>query len=175
MITIDANVLIYLIDPAASAPTDPATGQQVSRCRDRLECLILDLTARGTKLLLPTPAVTEVLVRTGTSAARYLEEMRRMSVFRIVDFDQRAALECATIMGRHWDGKLRELSKEVGKHRIKFDLQIVAVSKVHRSAEILSDDPGVKKLADLLGVPCRGIADLPLPADPAQAEMFSDL
>jgi hypothetical protein len=174
MITIDANILIYLIDPAASAPTDPATIQPVSRCRDRLEYLILNLTKRGTKLLLPTPAVTEVLVKTGTSASRYLEEMRKMSVFRIADFDQRAAFECATIMGQHWDGKLWALSKEVGKHRIKFDLQIVAVSKVHRSAEILSDDPGVKKLADLLSVPCRGIADLPLPPDPDQTEMFDD-
>jgi hypothetical protein len=174
MITIDANILIYLIDPAASASTDPATAQPVSRCRDRIECLILDLTKRGTKLLLPTPAVTEVLVKTGTSASRYLEEMRKMSVFRIADFDQRAALKCATIMGQHWDGKLRALSKEVGKHRIKFDLQIVAVSKVHRSAEILSDDPGVKKLADLLNVPCRGIADLPLPPDPDQTDMFND-
>lgn len=168
MIAVDTSVLLYLIKPDTSPPQDPFTGKPVERCQERVEFLISTLSKTGTKLVLPTPAVTELLVSTGESATTVLEVLRRMSVFRVADFDQRAALECSVMMSQHWAGRLKQLKAEVGRHRIKFDLMIVAIARVAGAREILSDDKSVKDVAAITGMPCRGIADLPLPPEPDQ-------
>jgi len=168
MIAIDTSVFLYLINPATNPPRDGSTGLPVERCRERVEHLIARLSKGGTKLLLPTPVVAEALVSTGTSAAIYFEALRRLSVFRIADFDQRAALECSLMMSQHWTGRLKQLKQDVSRHRIKFDLQIVAVARVNGAREILSDDPSVKSVAAITDMPCHGIANLPLPPEPDQ-------
>jgi len=162
-----------MIDPSTSPPIDTATGQPVGKCRERVDLLVATLSKRGSKLVIPTPALAEALVRTGISASVYLQMFRGFSVFQIADFDQRAAIETATIMGQHWGGRLADLRATVSRHKIKFDLQILAISKVAGATEILSDDPGVKAVATLLAMPCRGIADLPPPPEPAQPDLFS--
>jgi len=169
MIAVDTSVFLYLFKPDTSPPKDPSTGNPVVGCQERVEYLISTLSKAGTKLILPTPAVTEMLVSTGESATAVLEILRRQSVFRIADFDQRAALECSVMMSQHWAGRLKQLKAEVGRHRIKFDLMIVAIARVAGASEILSDDKSVKDVAAITGMPCRGIADLPLPPEPAQS------
>lgn len=168
MITVDTSVFLYLLRPDANPPIDGSTGRPVERCRERVEHLIAGLSKTGTKLILPTPMITETLVSTGESAPAYLELLRGQSVFRIVDFDQRAALECSVMMSQHWSGRLKHLKAEVGRHRIKFDLQIVAIARVAGAHEILSDDADVRDVAAIAGMPCRGIANLSLPPEPEQ-------
>ncbi|HYF87913.1 hypothetical protein [Azospirillum sp.] len=168
MIAVDTSVFLYLLKPDTSPPKDEATGKPVERCQDRVEHLVATLSKAGTKLILPTPMVAETLVGTGASASAYLDLLRRQSVFRIADFDQRAALECSVMMTQHWAGRLKQLRAEVGRHRIKFDLQIVAIARVAGAHEILSDDPSVREVAAITGMQCRGIADLPLPPEPDQ-------
>lgn len=168
MIAVDTSVLLYLVNPDASPPLDPCSSAPVTRCRERVDFLISTLSKTGTKLLLPTPVVTEALVWTGESAATVLDVLRRLSVFRVEGFDQRAALECGIMMSQHWEGRLKQLRAEVGRHRIKFDLMIVAIARVAGAREILSDDTGVTGVAALAGMQRRGIADLPLPAEPNQ-------
>ncbi len=174
MIAVDTSVFLYLIKPDSSPPVDTATGKPVEGCQNRIEFLISSLSKAGTKLVLPTPVVTEMLVSTGESAAGVLEILRRQSVFRVADFDQRAALECSAMMSQHWAGRLKQLKTEVGRHRIKFDLMIVAIARAAGAQEILSDDKSVKNVAAIAGMPCRGIADLPLPPGPDQPS-FRDI
>ncbi|NYZ15281.1 PIN domain-containing protein [Azospirillum sp. RWY-5-1] len=169
MIAVDTNVLLYLIKPDTVPPQDAPTGKPVERCQERVEFLISTLSKTRTKLVLPTPAITEMLVSTGESATAVLEVLRTMSVFRIADFDQRAALECSLLMSQHWAGRLKQLKSDVGRHRIKFDLMIVAIARVAGAREILSDDKSVKDVAAITGMPARGIADLPLPPEPDQS------
>lgn len=168
MIVLDNSVFLYFIQPSADPPLDPSTGHPVERCKERLDRLIADLSKSGKRLLLPTPVITEALVSTGTDAASFLNEIRRHSVFRIADFDQRAAIECSIMIAQHWHGRLKQLRSDVSRHRIKFDLQIVAIARVASAHEILTDDPDVKKVAAITGMAYRGIADLPLPDKPDQ-------
>lgn len=168
MIAVDTSVFLYLFMPDTSPPIDASTGRPVERCQERVEFLISTLSKTGTKLVLPTPMITETLVSTGESASAYLDLLRRQSVFRIADFDQRAALECSVMMSQHWAGSLKQLRTEVHRHRIKFDLQIVAIARVAGAYEILSDDPSIKAVSAITGMQCRGIADLPLPPGPDQ-------
>lgn len=168
MIAVDTNIFSFLLKPDSSAPIDASTQKPVERGQERVEFLISTLSKTGAKLILPTPMLAETLVGTGESASACLELLRRQSVFRIADFDQRAALECSVMMSQHWAGRLKQLRVEVGRHRIKFDLQIVAIARVAGAREILSDDPSVKAVAAITGMQCRGIADLPLPPEPDQ-------
>lgn len=175
MIAIDANILIYLIQPDASPPLDPATGMPLKHCQERILYLTNQLAKAGTRLILPTPALSEALAWTGAAASDWLGMLRRFSVFRIADFDQRAALECARLTSQHWSGRMKPLRSELGRHRVKFDLQIVAIARVAGARELLSDDSGVKTLAALCDMTCRGVADLPLPPEPAQGSFIDDL
>lgn len=168
MIALDTNILLYLIAPNTSAPNDELTGLPVDGCQKRLTHLIAGLSKAGTKLILPTPVIAEAFVNFGESAPAYFDALRRHSVFRIAEFDQRAAVECSVLMSRHWAGRLKQLRSEVGRHRVKFDLQIVSIARVAAVHEILSDDPSVKAVSEMVGIPCRGIADLPLPPEPDQ-------
>lgn len=168
MIAIDNNILSLLLRPGTNPPTDKTTGMPVARCQERVEHLVQTLAKSGTKIILPTPVIAEVLVGIGAATSQYLELTRRQSVFRIVDFDERAAIECSVMMSEHWAGRLKDLRPEISKHRIKFDLQIVAIARVAGAREILSDDADVKSVAKITRMACRGIADLPLPPEPDQ-------
>lgn len=163
MIALDTSVFIYLINPNSAVPIDPNTEKPVVDAAGKVRLLISDLAKRGTKLLLPTPVLAEALVNTGVSASSYLEAIRKLSVFRIVGFDDRAAVEVATLMGQHWNGRLKSMRDQVSRHRIKFDLQIVAIAAVNNAKEIFSDDPGLKAISAIANISCRGIADLPSP------------
>ncbi|WP_145752247.1 hypothetical protein [Nitrospirillum amazonense] len=169
MITLDTSVFTYMLDPKSAPPIDPGTGQLVTNASGRVQLFISELAKQRTKILIPTPVLAETLARTGAAAPSYLEAIRRMAVFKIENFDDRAAIETSLIMGLHWKGRMQALREHVSRHRVKFDLQIVATAAVHRSTEILSDDAGVKAMASLANIPCRGIADLPEPP----ADLFS--
>lgn len=65
--------------------------------KERVEHLISELEAGGINIMIPTPVLSEVLVRAGAKASQQIvEELNRQSVFRIEPFDIRAAIEVAT-------------------------------------------------------------------------------
>ncbi|WEJ14825.1 hypothetical protein [Sinorhizobium prairiense] len=72
IVAFDANILVYLFDESANAPTCKTTGLPVERCRERVEYLIATLQREKTKIIIPTPSLAESLVQgagrsTGTS------------------------------------------------------------------------------------------------------------
>jgi hypothetical protein len=77
MVVFDASVLLLLLDPDASPPKDRATGQAVEQAKARIEHLIATLERQRTKVIIPTPVLSEVLVRAGDAAPAYLEELNR--------------------------------------------------------------------------------------------------
>ena len=40
MVVFDATTLLYLLDPDAKGPTDPETGNPVTRIKERIEYLV---------------------------------------------------------------------------------------------------------------------------------------
>jgi hypothetical protein len=95
MVVFDATTLLYLLDPEAKAPTDPETGEPVTRVKDRIAFLVRELEKRKEKIIVPTPALSELLVRADQAGPAYLDLLNRQAAFKIVDFDQRAAVEVA--------------------------------------------------------------------------------
>ena len=77
----DAGTLIRLLDPRTS-----------DRLRKRLDYLVASLQKSKSKILIPTPALSEFYVK---AAPEVLSAFKGRSAFIIVPFDEKAALECA--------------------------------------------------------------------------------
>lgn len=159
----DASVLIYIFDDRAKPPLDPTTGQPVTLCKERVDYLLETLQRDGVTIVVPTPALAEVLVRAQEGAPERLRIMSTSRHFRIASFDERAAIEFAAIQAA------RDGSKKSGvpRSKAKFDDQIVAIAAVAGAAIIYSDDPDIKRLA-AGRMEVKGIAELPLPAHAIQ-------
>lgn len=172
-VSIDSSVLLYFLNENTLAPNDPNTGAPVQGCRQRIELLISTLSKAKDTLLVPTPALSEALVRAASAAPHYLGIIEQESAIRIVDFDKRAAVEAAVMT----DLLLKSGNKPSGSEariKLKFDVMISAISKINNVSTIYSDDTDIKKLGKIFGFGVVGIADLPLPEIQRQDDLFKN-
>lgn len=153
-VAFDASVLVYFLDEKAAAPLDPQTGKTVANCKERIELLCETLQRDGETIIIPTPALAEVLVRAGTAAPEWLQILSTSRFFRIVPFDERAAIEFAVAQAN------RRGNRAVGRQKAKFDDQIVAIAVVEGATVIYSDDEHIKTLAGQR-MKVVGISELP--------------
>lgn len=86
MVAFDASFLVLTFDKDAIAKT----GQP--RLQERLDIFLTGLQRSKTKIIIPTPALSEFLVGCD---ARVLQTIHKHTSFRIVPFDERAAIEAA--------------------------------------------------------------------------------
>jgi PIN domain len=171
MRVLDATTLTLLLNPDAPLPDDPTTCKPPERARERLDFLIETLDAEGVKLLIPTPALSEVLVKAGSGGPAFLDELTSSSVFKIEDFDRRAAVEAAAINISLEKAKTKAMSGS--KVKTKFDVQIVAIAKVSGADIIYSEDTDIVKLGTEVGIKVVRVADLPMPP-PKQQQLFKE-
>ena len=161
MVVFDASMLLLILDENAAA--------SVPNGRARVEYLIDCLSKENEKIVIPTPALSECLVHAGPAGTDYVAIIGRKAVFRIVSFDERAAVEAAF---RTWTARQRGQPKggapEIAKAKIKFDRQIVAVAKVEGATAVYSDDGNVVAYAREAGLEGYRLADLPEPPEDAQ-------
>lgn len=162
MVLFDATVLSLLLHPGAKPPND-ARGHPVERAPERIENLVRTLEEEKAKIIIPTPALSELLVVAGPEGAKYLTEINGRSCFKVSDFDQRAAVEAAIQIR----SALKQGDKRQGVSatwaKVKFDRQIVAIAKVEGVQKIYSDDEDVEKYGKALGIEVMGVDSLPLP------------
>lgn len=161
---IDATVLAYLLDAEAAAPLD-ASGTPIALCTERISLLISELQKAKATIIIPAPALSEILVYAGDAASNWLSVLSNTKYCRIADFDQLAAIECAVMAKRRIEAGPRR--EGYTKRKAKFDEQIVAIALVEQADEILSDDSDIRKLAGERML-VRGIGDLPVPKQDLQ-------
>ncbi|MFN0170629.1 MAG: hypothetical protein ACKV22_29760 [Bryobacteraceae bacterium] len=131
-----------------------------------------ELEAGKEPVLVPSPALSEVLVTEGVDVQDVLATLRGSSVLRIGDFDERAAVELAMrLRNAIKSGGPRE-GMRITKSAMKFDRQIVAISLVNGARLLYSDDDGVEKFASSCGLATKRVADLPVPA--SQGKLFEE-
>ena len=173
MVAFDATMLLLLFSPNVPPPLDPVTGQPVKFARERIDFLIAHLEKEKIKIIIPTPALSEILVKSGTAGPEYLERLTTSSAFKIVPFDIRAAIEVAAMTRQAID----QGNKRFGTNahaiwaKVKYDRQIVAIAKVEEASAIYSDDDDVRKLAQAQGMTIIQLPELPLPPDAAQTNL----
>ncbi|WDR06051.1 hypothetical protein PSQ90_00885 [Devosia rhodophyticola] len=175
MVVFDANTLMILIAPAIGSPID-SNGSKISHARERLDGLIDQLAKENVTIILPTPALSEALVRAGATARKvYIEKFQRHKGFRIESFDERAALEVARMTSDAIAGPGKRSGSTEPWHKIKYDRQIIAIAKVSGATAIYSDDKGLRTFAYGQGLNSVSLADLPIPLKTAQYDWVSDV
>lgn len=173
-VALDASMLILLFDEKAAAPIDLTTGAQVTHCKERIQHFLNSYgRPRGARIVIPTPALAEFLVRTKPEIVpELLGQLQRIRGVEIVPFAIKAAIEFSemqrvilTTRGKRAKGETETRAKA------KFDQQIVAIAKSEGASTIYSDDHGLASYATRFKLAVIGIADLPLSPDSAQASL----
>jgi predicted nucleic acid-binding protein len=174
MITVESTTFALLLNPEASPPTDPSTGQPLARAKERVDHLIAELEREGETVLIPTPVLAEVLVKAGDGAPEIVERVLRSSRFKIADFDLRAAVELAAMTRDALASGDKSGGSSSPWQKVKLDRQIIAVARANGSDVIYSDDDGVARFAEALGMRVIKTWQLPLPPAPPP-DLFSGL
>lgn len=173
MVAFDATTLLLIFSPNVPPPLDPTTNQPVQFAKERIDFLIAHLEKEKIKIVIPTPALSEILVRSGKAGSEYLEIITTSAAFKIVPFDIRAAVEVAAMTYQAIQQGDKRGGMEAPWAKVKYDRQIVAIAKVEQASVIYSDDKDVRNLAQTEGMSVVGISGLPLPPDAAQTNLFS--
>jgi hypothetical protein len=171
IVALDTSVLLLFLAPSTAPPRLPGTNEPLPHARERVEHLIATLDTDKASVLVPTPVLSEVLVNASTAAPTYLDLLSRSSRFRVVDFDQRAAVELAVMVrqaiasGDHRGGSISP------RQKIKIDRQILAIAKVNRAGVVYSDDEDMMRFGPRAGLKVIATAKLPLPPEIAQGSL----
>jgi len=102
-----------------------------------LDHLVQGLSKSRTRILIPSPCLTELLVRAGKARDEYVQKLGNSSTFEVIPFDRRAATECALLLADAWDSKTQ---RDIARTKFKYDWMIVACAASRGVKEIYSDD-----------------------------------
>lgn len=157
MVVFDASILIDLFNPRLGGDR-----------RFKLDYLVDTLEKQRTKILVPTPALTELMVYAEKARDSYHRLLSASSVFQISPFDSRAAMECALLLADAFSAKER---RKVTKTKFKFDWQIVAIAASRNATTIYSDDPDIVRYGERVQLRVIKTEDLPLPDSAKQGTL----
>lgn len=174
MVIFDANFLLLMLDPMAAAPLDPATNLPITKALDRIQFLVKSLALRGDTIGIPTPVISEILVRAGGEGPSYLASITKKRVFRVLPFDLRAAVQAADMTATAIATGDKKAGSSFPWQKVKIDRQIASIGIIWQASTIYSDDSGVMRLATQAGIATVQSWQLPLPPeDPQGALPFS--
>ncbi len=173
-VVFDNTFLTRIWQRNAPAPEDPETNAPLQSHNERLDFLLESLEGEGSKVIITTPALTELLLGIkGRSGQELLEEIDGSGIFEIKGFNRRAAVEASILMQVHRSFSGRKANPGAWQ-KIKVDWQIVAIAKVENVSTIYSDDPDVKSFAETANLNCVSLPELPLPPEEPQQNLPFD-
>jgi predicted nucleic acid-binding protein len=168
MVVFDTTALLHLLDPQLPGPIDPSTHQLVTNTNLRITHLVANLQKHREKIIIPTPALSELLILAESAGAAYIARLTKSSMFQSGPFDERAAIELAVMTAATIRAGDKRAGSTATMAKIKFDRQIVAIACVHRVSTIYSDDKEVRKFAEANNIKTVAVWELPLPPEAAQ-------
>ena len=166
IVAFDNTMLSVWLNPKGKVP-DGKDGKPVEFAKERALGLIQQLQKSRSVIVLPTPAVSELLTAIGPDAQQYITVVSRSRLFQVTAFDARCAAELALLNRSVFDIADKK-SKAQPYQKMKFDRQIIAICKVTGVTELYTDDKGISERARLCGITPIGIADVELPASSRQ-------
>jgi predicted nucleic acid-binding protein len=161
MVGIDANILSLFLFPSASAPNDFRSGKPIDQAHERAEFLIAQLQQDGEIILIPTPALSEVLAVVPDINA-CVQILQSKGCFKIGNFGERAAVELALRLQAAIKGGDKFEGVASPWQKVKYDRQIIAICKVEGCSRIYSTDQHVHKHAALWKIPILNLSDVKL-------------
>jgi hypothetical protein len=175
MLAIDQSFLELILHPKGRPPLNPTTKKPIERLPDRIEELIEDWETNNETVIIPTPALAQFLILAHHEASDYLAKISGSTYFKVRSFDERAAVELATIhIGAITSGRKRKRGDSIAPWaKVNFDRQIVAVAVVNNASTIYTDDGDMIKFAKSQGLDVVSSWDLPEPRE-KQAGLFEE-
>ncbi len=171
MVVFDSTILLPVLWPNIPPPTDPNTDSPVSQFHSRVDFLIEDLERKSAKIIVPTPTLSEVLIRSESAGSELIGILSSKSVFQIVAFDERAAVEVAVMTTKALESGDKRGGVDSTWAKIKFDRQIVAIAKVAGATTLYSDDLDIRLSGENAGLTVISAWELPLPPVDPQSSL----
>lgn len=159
-VAFDSSYLIDLLNP-----------KLVGDRRAALDHLLNILSKSKTRILIPAPCLTELLIRAGKARDEYSLKLSNSSSFEVIPFDRRAATECALLLEQAWDKKSH---KAVTRTKFKYDWMIVACAASRGVGKIYSDDEDIAHCAKEVQIQVIAQKELPVPAESRQMRIPED-
>lgn len=153
MIVLDTSILVAHFNPRTS------DARQV-----RLKGLFLGLEKSRQRALIPTPVLTEFLAKADNAGQKYRDLLAVSKSVQIVPFGERAAVECALMLGK-MKTKADRKNEAATWAKAKFDWQIAAIAKVEQAKAIYTFDEDIVRLGKTLGIEVLSVDSLPVPAE----------
>jgi hypothetical protein len=170
MVVFDSTILVVLLHPEAGRAND-SSALPIAQLQERIAYLVQRLERAKVRIVIPTPVLAEILVYAGVAGPRIVETLTRSTVFKVMPFDELAAVESAIITRAALDQGDKRGGLSATWAKVKFDRQIVAIAKVAKATMIYSDDDDVRALAAVENIPVTSLAELPIPPETAQPEL----
>lgn len=147
----------------------PGAKHDIPNAKERIEFLISDLHGSGERIIVPTPALSEILVKSGTARNDIIQMLTKSPKFLVAPFDIRSALELSLMT----DAALTRGNKKDGATgtwvKVTLDRQIVAISKTFEARAIYSEDHNVQAIARREGLTVLCVTDIKIPEPPQEA------
>ena len=160
MAVFDANFLVYWLDPEDNRPDSPKTAQRFSEAKSRVSRLVDEFRTKGEPPVVPAPALSEYLILAGKAGEGRIKTMANQQRIKIVPFGERAAIELAALSRRARDSGDKRSGIDAPWQKVKFDRQIVAIAKVEGEKAIYSEDEGLRKFAEMVGIKPYAVSDI---------------
>jgi rRNA-processing protein FCF1 len=153
-VVFDSTFLIDLFNPKIA-------GDQ----RAALDHLVQGLSKARVRILIPSPCLTELLIRAGKARDEYVQRLNNTSSFEVIAYDRRAATECAILLEEAWDKKSQ---RDITRTKFKFDWMIVACASSRNVQKIYSDDDDIARCSAQIGIQTLTQKKLVVPAESRQ-------
>ncbi len=173
IVALDTTFLLYIFAPIGHVGTPlDAGGKPLEFAKERVSALVEDWEKTGAKIIVSTPALSEVMVRAGAQAGQsYVAIMNKSKAFKIASFDERAAIEVAIMAGNAVKGHDLKSATAATHAKMKYDRQIVAVACVEGAKVFYTDDGNQRTIATRAGLAVKGLEDCLVPTVSAQTSL----
>ena len=163
VVAFDADILILLLQPSIDPPEDPNTHGPVEHVHERLAQLVADLMESDARVIVPAPALAELLVVPGSDGSELLKVIEKQAVFQIEPFRAADAVEAAASTRAALDRGDKKSGANAPWQCVKTDRQIVAVAKRCGAETLYSNDTGMRKVSG--DIPVVSVWELPVPVE----------
>jgi predicted nucleic acid-binding protein len=155
-IALDNNILLAFI----SESTTEYDSEGLLKIR-----ILKELVAsKHVQVILPAPVLTEFLSRESTIRENLIDR----SDFHVYAFDELSALQTAV---HHKTLKEGQIKSDNPRQAAKVDSQIIGLCVAHEIDVLYTEDIGLIKIANKLGLCCKKIADVEIPVDRKQQDI----
>jgi predicted nucleic acid-binding protein len=139
--------------------------------RAKLDDLMAQFKRDRSRVLIPTPALAEVLVWADAAREGYFEILNKSTAFQLASFDSKAALECSILLE---DAFTKRERNGITKTKFKFDWQIVAIA-ISKGVDIVyAEDADLERCCSKAGIRFQRPTELPLPQSAKQRSLDLD-